>query len=158
MHGKHELCQLLHIPAPAYMPCYAMGVSEALCASIWCSVARVLSTQLPCNKWVQLLSSRYLRLPRRYRPCAAAYMRLSSVNVINIISKCDSIPAGATGALLSYGTTQLLADRTMASAIGNASRRALAAGMVHAAMLCHKCQLMLARSAASAAQTPLLLC
>ena len=37
--------------------------------------------------------------------------------------------AGATGALLSYGTTQLLADRTMASAIGNASRRAIAAGM-----------------------------
>ena len=36
--------------------------------------------------------------------------------------------AGATGALLSYGTTQLLADRTMASAIGNASRRALAPG------------------------------
>lgn len=36
--------------------------------------------------------------------------------------------AGATGALLSYGTTQLLADRTMASAIGNASRRAIAAG------------------------------
>ena len=37
--------------------------------------------------------------------------------------------AGATGALLSYGTTQLLADRTMASAIGNASRRSIAAGM-----------------------------
>ncbi|DBA97231.1 TPA: hypothetical protein ACH3X1_014979 [Trebouxia sp. C0004] len=36
--------------------------------------------------------------------------------------------SGATGALLSYGTTQLLADRTMASAIGNASRRAIAAG------------------------------
>lgn len=35
-----------------------------------------------------------------------------------------------TGALLSYGTTQLLADRTMASAIGNASRRAIAAGMM----------------------------
>ncbi|DBB09035.1 TPA: hypothetical protein ACH3X3_007660 [Trebouxia sp. C0006] len=36
--------------------------------------------------------------------------------------------SGATGALLSYGTTQLLADRTMASAVGNASRRAIAAG------------------------------
>lgn len=34
-----------------------------------------------------------------------------------------------TGALLSNGTTNLLADRTMASAIGNASRRALARGM-----------------------------
>jgi len=44
--------------------------------------------------------------------------------------------AGATGALLSYGTTQLLADRTMASAIGNASRRSIAAGM-------HPDQLML---------------
>lgn len=39
------------------------------------------------------------------------------------------VHAGATGALLSYGTTQLLADRTMASAIGNASRRVIAAGM-----------------------------
>ena len=37
--------------------------------------------------------------------------------------------AGATGALLSYGTMQLLADRTMASAIGNASRCVIAAGM-----------------------------
>ena len=36
--------------------------------------------------------------------------------------------AGVTGALLSNGTTILLADRTMASAIGNASRRALARG------------------------------
>jgi hypothetical protein len=46
--------------------------------------------------------------------------------------------AGATGALLSYGTTQLLADRTMASAIGNASRRAIAAGMhSHKFMLCY---------------------
>lgn len=38
--------------------------------------------------------------------------------------------AGATGALLSYGTTQLLADRTMASAIGNASCRVTAAGTI----------------------------
>ena len=37
--------------------------------------------------------------------------------------------AGVTGALLSNGTTNLLADRTMASAIGNASRHALARGM-----------------------------
>ena len=41
---------------------------------------------------------------------------------------CVCVAAGATGALLSYGTTQLLADRTMASAIGNASGRITAAG------------------------------
>lgn len=44
-----------------------------------------------------------------------------------MIPICDA--AGVTGALLSNGTTHLLADRTMASAIGNASRHALTRGM-----------------------------
>ena len=45
-----------------------------------------------------------------------------------MVRHCSNI-AGMTGALLSNGTTNLLADRTMASAIGNASRRALARGI-----------------------------
>lgn len=43
--------------------------------------------------------------------------------------------AGLTGALLSNGTTNLLADRTMASATGNGSRRTFNQGL-HPSPLC----------------------
>lgn len=58
---------------------------------------------------------------------------------VGITAGCEmqhTCAAGMTDALLSHGTTQLLADRTMASAIGNASRRAIAAGMCLMPLMC----------------------